>query len=89
MPDKQQTLIASNEDLRKMLALLHSTFAYGSSVVAATLALGWAYAAIKDDVSVPTLLPILTIASVLFTVVAWVTQEEIRQIGLPYRTKVE
>lgn len=89
MPDQQQTVTASNEDLRKMLGLLHSTFAYGSSVVAATFALGWAFVAVKDGVSVPTLLPILTIASVLFTVVAWITQEEIQQIGLTHRTKVE
>jgi hypothetical protein len=89
MPDKQRTVVASNEDLRKMLTLIHSTLAYGSSVVAATLAVCWAVVGIKDSVDVPTMLPILTIAAMAFTIAAWVSQEEIQAIGTSDRTKVD
>jgi hypothetical protein len=84
---QQQSVIASNEDLRKMVVLVHSTFAYGSSIVAVTLALGWGFVGVRDGVDVPTILPILAIAAVLFMVVAWTTQEEIQRIGVPSQAK--
>ncbi len=89
MAEEQRTVEASNEDLRKMLALVHSTLVYGSSLVAFTLAVGWGFVGMKAGVAVPTMLPILAVAAVLFAVAAWTTQEEIQQIGAPYRTTAE
>lgn len=89
MADPQRTVRASNEDLRQLLIRVHSTLTYGSSAVTVVLALGWLYLGLNDDLSVPTLLPILTIASLFFVIAAWISQEEVQLIGKPYRTKVE
>ena len=86
--DQEHTVLASNEDLRQILARMHSTLTYGSTLVSVTLAICWAVLGIREDDSVPTMLPILTIASVLFAVIAWTMDEEVQSIGKPYRTKV-
>lgn len=89
MPDQQRTVLATTDDLRSILVLIHSTLVYGASAVALTLVGGWAFVGIKDDLDVPTVLPLLAIASTLFTIVAWTVQEEVQQLGKAYRTKVD
>lgn len=88
MPDEQRTVLATTEDLRRILMLIHSTIAYGASAVALTLVGGWVVVAVMSDVDVPTILPLLAIASTLVTIVAWASQEEIQQIGKAYRVTV-
>ena len=67
MPDQQRTVLATTDDLRSILVLIHSTLAYGASAVALTLVGGWAFVGIKDDLDVPTVLPLLAIASTLLS----------------------
>jgi len=83
MTDERTTVQATNEELRQLLVRLHSTVTYGATTTAVVLMVGWAVVGVKESLSVPTLLPILAIASVVFTIVAWVNQEEIQLIGKP------
>ena len=84
--DQERTVMASNEDLRRLLTLIHETLSYGSTAVAVVLGVGWGFLGLKEDLAVPPMLPILTVAAVMFALVAWTMQEDIQRIGRPYRS---
>lgn len=84
MPEKR-TVVASTDDLRTILVLIHSTLAYGATAVALVFIGGWAFVGIKDDIDVPVMLPLLAIASVAFAIVAWTSHEEVQNVGKAYR----
>ena len=83
MTDGQTAGQVTNEELRQLLVRVHSTMTYGATAAAVILTIGWAVAGVKESLSVPVLLPILVIASVVVTIVAWVNQEEVQLIGRP------
>ncbi|HEY0952227.1 hypothetical protein [Nocardioides sp.] len=83
MTNDQTTVQATNEELRQLLVRLHSTITYAATATALILVGGWAVVGVKDSLTVPVLLPILAIASVAVTIVAWVNQEEVQLIGRP------
>jgi hypothetical protein len=87
MTDDQTTVQATNEELRQLLVRVHSTITYGLTTTAVILVGGWAVAGVKESLSVPVLLPVLAIASVVFALVAWVNQEEVQLIGRPRAAK--
>ncbi|HYF72468.1 MAG TPA: hypothetical protein VD864_06585 [Nocardioides sp.] len=85
---EERIVLATNEDLRQILLRINSTLVYGSSLVAVTLAVAWGFLGMSEDVSVPTMLPILTIAAVLFAAMALSMEEQVQKIGRPHRAKV-
>lgn len=83
---ENRTVLASNDELRRILVLLSQALTGGAVGVALVLGAGWAYLGLLADATVPTLLPVLTIAAGAFAVSASLGHEEICRIGKPYAT---
>ena len=88
MPENR-TILASNEELRRILVLLSQALTGGAVAVGLVLGGGWVYLGLLADAAVPTLLPVLTIAASAFAVSAYLAHEEICRIGKPYATSGE